>query len=551
VFEEVYANHADSSDETLINPRVLVSSYTDQSFPVEEILACVEDTVERILALQPRRVLEIGCGTGLILSRVAPSCESYYGSDLSASALNQLGAQLRGRGLEGKVKLLRQAGDDMSGLPRQYFDLVVINEVAQYFPNIQYLLRILEQLPDLMVAESSIFLGDLRNLELLEAFRATVEVSRAAGGISLEQMRRRIAKKVRRDKELLIAPSFFTELKKECPWIEEIEIELKGGHHDNEVVKYRYDATICVGWARTEKPGRRRLDWQNDGLSLNSLRQKLGESDKTLEIEGIPNSRLVADVKIMKLLAEESGERSLEQLRRILQEDADPCGVSPQELWELGREMGRRAQLSWPSSGSLGAYRAIFQRQVKRRKVESIGTWPVKVELSRDWRRWGSYANKPVQEVAWTEQVTQWREHLSERLPDYMIPAFIMQLEELPLTANGKVDRNALPKPETDVGGQYVSPQTTVEEILCGIWAEVLRVEKVGIHDNFFDLGGSSLSAFRVISRIRKAMDIEAPLLSLFETGTISEFAKRIEGSKKSILNRKITRVDRNAYRAG
>jgi microcystin synthetase protein McyA len=414
-------------------------------------------------------VLEIGCGTGLILSRVAPSCESYYGSDLSASALNQLGAQLRGRGLEGKVKLLRQAGDDMSGLPRQYFDLVVINEVAQYFPNIQYLLRILEQLPDLMVAESSIFLGDLRNLELLEAFRATVEVSRAAGGISLEQMRRRIAKKVRRDKELLIAPSFFTELKKECPWIEEIEIELKGGHHDNEVVKYRYDATICVGWARTEKPGRRRLDWQNDGLSLNSLRQKLGESDKTLEIEGIPNSRLVADVKIMKLLAEESGERSLEQLRRILQEDADPCGVSPQELWELGREMGRRAQLSWPSSGSLGAYRAIFQRQVKRRKVESIGTWPVKVELSRDWRRWGSYANKPVQEVAWTEQVTQWREHLSERLPDYMIPAFIMQLEELPLTANGKVDRNALPKPETDVGAQYVSPQTTVEEILCGI----------------------------------------------------------------------------------
>jgi acyl carrier protein len=156
-----------------------------------------------------------------------------------------------------------------------------------------------------------------------------------------------------------------------------------------------------------------------------------------------------------------------------------------------------------------------------------------------------------VQEVAWTEQVTQWREHLSERLPDYMIPAFIMQLEELPLTANGKVDRNALPKPETDVGAQYVSPQTTVEEILCGIWAEVLRVEKVGIHDNFFDLGGSSLSAFRVISRIRKAMDIEAPLLSLFETGTISEFAKRIEGSKKSILNRKITRVDRNAYRAG
>ena len=79
VFDEVYADQVLTSDETLINPRVWVSSYTDQPFPVEEALACVEDTVERILALQPRRVLEIGCGTGLILSRVAPHCESYYG----------------------------------------------------------------------------------------------------------------------------------------------------------------------------------------------------------------------------------------------------------------------------------------------------------------------------------------------------------------------------------------------------------------------------------------------------------------------------------------
>jgi acyl carrier protein len=86
---------------------------------------------------------------------------------------------------------------------------------------------------------------------------------------------------------------------------------------------------------------------------------------------------------------------------------------------------------------------------------------------------------------------------------------------------------------------------------LCEIWSDVLRVERVGVLDNFFDLGGNSLSAFRVISRLRKVLGIEAPLLSLFETGTISEFAKRLEDSKKTVLQRKITRVDRNAYRAG
>jgi amino acid adenylation domain-containing protein len=143
------------------------------------------------------------------------------------------------------------------------------------------------------------------------------------------------------------------------------------------------------------------------------------------------------------------------------------------------------------------------------------------------------------------------KEYLKKRLPDYMAPELIVQLEELPLTANGKIDRKALPRPEAGIKVQYAGPQTEMESILCGIWAEVLRVERVGVLDNFFDLGGNSLSAFRVISRLRRALDIEMPLLSLFETGTISEFAKRIEDSKKSVPRRKITRVDRNAYRAG
>ena len=164
-------------------------------------------------------------------------------------------------GLEGKVRLLEQAGDDLSGIPRQYFDLVVINEVVQYFPSIQYLLRVLEQLPELVAPESRIFLGDLRNLELLEAFRASVEVSRGAGS-SLAQLRQRIHKQMRREKELLIAPSFFDKLKKEWPWIEEIEIELKGGSFANELVKYRHDAVVYVGWAWKEVGGRRCLDWR-------------------------------------------------------------------------------------------------------------------------------------------------------------------------------------------------------------------------------------------------------------------------------------------------
>jgi amino acid adenylation domain-containing protein len=539
VFEEVYADQAPAMREKLINPRVWVSSYTERPFPEEEILACVDDTVARLLALKPKRVLEIGCGTGLILSRVAPHCEIYYGTDFSAAALNQLSEHLGRLGLEGKVKLLERPGDDLTGVPRRYFDLVVINEVVQYFPGIQYLLRILEQIPEVVTGESVIFLGDLRNLELLEAFRTSVEVSRGDGAESLEQVRRRISKKMRREKELLIDPAFFDALKDECPWIEEVEIDLKGGDHVNELVKYRYDATLYVGWAhgeKTERAGRRRLDWEQDGLSLEGLRPLLVEGDEALEIRGIPNSRLSADRKALGLLAEEPGERSLDQLREKLQEaGADygySCDVSPQQLWKLGRELGLRTQLGWPSPGTLGAYKAVFRREAEERKAKKEEGGPVLAPLGRDWSRWEPYANKPLRELAWNEQVAQWREFLAGCLPEYMTPAVFVELESVPLTPNGKLDRRALPAPDVaglELARGYVAPRTPVEARLAEIWSQVLGVNQIGVHSDFFELGGHSLLATQVISRVRAILHVELPLRALFERPTISELARGVE----------------------
>jgi len=536
VYDEVYADQAQETQDTLINPRVWISSYTEQTFPVEEILECVEDTVARILALRPRRVLEIGCGTGLILSRVAPHCEFYYGTDLSGQALSQLKSQLGRLGLEGKVELLEQSGDSFDGVPRQYFDLVVINEVVHYFPGVEYFLRILERLQDLITPESAIFLGDLRNLELLEAFRASVEVYRAAGIITLGQLRERTDKRIRREKELLIAPEFFETLKKEWPWIEDVEIDLKGGHHDNELVKFRYDAILYVGWAWREKTDSRCLDWLGDGLSIAGLRQRLAEGDETLEIHGVPNSRLRTDAKILRLLAEESGERRLEQFLQELQEDADPYDVSPQQLRELGREAGCRVRLSWPSPGPLGAYKAIFQRQIEIRKVERGARPQVTEGMGRDRRRWNRYANRPLQGVTGREQVEQWRAFLLDRLPEYMAPAVFIELESLPLTANGKLNRRALPAPggassEPDQG--YVAPRTPVEQTLAEIWSRVLGMDQVGVYDDFFDLGGHSLLAMQTASRVRASFQVELTVRDLFERPTISQLAQFVEQAFK------------------
>jgi len=124
------------------------------------------------------------------------------------------------------------------------------------------------------------------------------------------------------------------------------------------------------------------------------------------------------------------------------------------------------------------------------------------------------------------------RSFLRHRLPDYMVPSLYETLEALPLTSNGKVNRRALPEPqhkrgELEVG--YVAPQTPVEEMLSDIWSTVLRVEHVGVHDNFFDLGGHSLLATQVVSRMRTAFSVEIELASLFETPTVAGLARRVE----------------------
>ena len=119
------------------------------------------------------------------------------------------------------------------------------------------------------------------------------------------------------------------------------------------------------------------------------------------------------------------------------------------------------------------------------------------------------------------------RTHLGRSLPAYMVPSAIVVLDRLPLTPNGKLDRSALPAPELRLGAAG-GPRTPQEEILCGLFAEVLGVERVGIDDNFFALGGHSLLAMRLISRIRSSFDVEIAICSLFEAPSVAELVDRL-----------------------
>lgn len=144
--------------------------------------------------------------------------------------------------------------------------------------------------------------------------------------------------------------------------------------------------------------------------------------------------------------------------------------------------------------------------------------------------------------------VSELRSFLREKLPEYMVPSSFVTLDAFPLTANGKIDRQSLPAPEQtqpELEKDFVAPCTPAEDLLAGIWAEVLGLERLGVYNNFFDLGGHSLLATKIISRVQEVFQVQLPLRSLFETPTVAGLAGSIDAAMKAGQRLQTPRIER------
>ncbi|HVR96916.1 MAG TPA: amino acid adenylation domain-containing protein, partial [Thermoanaerobaculia bacterium] len=245
------------------------SSYTGLPIPEEEMREWADAAVARILALRPRRVLEVGCGTGILLRRVAPHVERYHGTDFSRAALDRLRPEADRLG----ATLEERAADDWSGIEPGSFDLVVLNSVSQYFPGVEYLVRVLRGAARVVAPSGAVFAGDVRSLPLLEDFALSVEQAIAPAGISDDELLHRVFRRVEEEEELVVDPALFHALAESTPAIRGAEVLGKSGRFDNEMTRFRYDVVLHIDGEEGEPEARPWSSWANDPLRVRLARR--------------------------------------------------------------------------------------------------------------------------------------------------------------------------------------------------------------------------------------------------------------------------------------
>ncbi|HEX7813938.1 condensation domain-containing protein, partial [Dyella sp.] len=518
VYDHLYAEaiHAPYDEDF----RALSSSYDGSLIPLSQLKEWQAATVSGVLELQPRRLLEIGVGSGLMLWKLASHCEAYWGTDFSSPAIDALGHELeRHPHLVDRVHLKTLAAHELSTLPDQYFDTILINSVVQYFPSPAYLVDVVRQAMALLAPGGRMVIGDVRNLRYLDHFAASVALMRSTDNDTVETVRRRARQSVATEKELLIDPRFFSALQDEVADIAGVDIRLKHGWSHNELTRHRYEVVLHKhGSALLPLQGAPALRWGNELLDDTSLTHHLSNEQPTrLRVTHIPNARLCGE--LLALQALEDGD--LASARATVSSGGH--GVEPQALIDLANASGYWAAAVWPHGLVDGSFDLVLVQRAAIGQRHPVGMQVKELAMRTPL---ATFANNPVTGTQTQVLASQWRHALAAHLPDYMLPSMFVSIDAMPLTPNGKIDRNALPAPDMSADSpDGRAPRTTEESILAGLFAEVLGLSRIGVDDSFFEWGGHSLLATRLVSRVRSVLGVELSLEQLFGNPTVAGLA--------------------------
>lgn len=513
-------------DDTYADPeRVLPSfagwksSYTGTDIPEEEMEDWLAGVLSRIRTLGPSTILEVGSGVGLLVQALAPEVESYIATDLSPRAIERL---RRLCASQSKLANVRAYGCPAHDLPATApVDLAILNSVIQYFPSAEYLKEVLESCVRRVRPGGAVFIGDIRDRELLAAFHTSVQLAKTSPETTVESMRAAVAAAMQNDDELLVSPASLLRMAAGIPEISRVELLLKRSAFGNEMTRFRYDAIIRVGPCQAPAEDVF-LTWEPGGDTLEKLRRELASCrGRNVRIEGIPNRRVGRDLLAAARLNAGTTEEPLVDVRGLADADIEDA-VDPEAVGRLADELGIPVELRPSLERGSGYFDAVFlgssASEIRDGGLGAAGADPA------------AACPDPASAQLWSQFSVDLRKHVAETLPEFMVPAAFVRIDSIPRTANGKVDRRRLPgslsmRPSV---ASYVAPRNDVESFVANIWRELLKIDQVGVHDNFFELGGHSLMAMRFFARVNEAIGTEVSIRTIFETPTVEQCAQAI-----------------------
>jgi aryl carrier-like protein len=377
---------------------------------------------------------------------------------------------------------------------------------------------------DALAPGGAVFVGDVRSLPLHPAFAASVELHQAPDDLAAADLLARIERRRRHDSELVIDPELFHALAGELADLDDVEIQLKRGRHGNEMSRFRYDVIL-----RKRDPARAPAGAPTPAAeplrapSLAELQRLLAAGPDALDIHDVPNARVWRELEALARLSREPRPATVAELRAILDGDTR-AAIDPEALWTLAPDYD--VQVTWSSSGP-----QAFDARFRRRGTNGARARATNGARVASGKPWDQYTRGPERRDAASDLVPDLRARLKQTLPPYMIPSAFVVLDALPLTANGKIDRKALPAPDRDrqeAATVYIAPASDLERTIGEVWQQLLGLAQVSAQDNLFDLGANSLLMVQANGRLKAALGRDLTLVDMFRFPSISTLAAHL-----------------------
>ncbi|MHA4842637.1 amino acid adenylation domain-containing protein [Flavitalea antarctica] len=530
-WKELYETEYEKTEEDEnIDPEFNIigwnNSFDALPIPAEQMKDWLYDIINLILSGNPKSVLEIGSGTGLIYYQLAGKVNKYIGSDFSKSAVNQIRNRIS-EGLRdyGPTELHVSAAHEIAVNENENIDTIVINSVVQYFPGDDYLTDVVKKCILVLKGQGRIIIGDVRDKRLLKLFKSRLILSKLQDTVNVREFQWSVDQEVLKEEELCFSPDYFRDLQAVFPQITHVEIQWKNSSFINELTLYRYNVVLHVGITKdTVNP-----DWLNwNEVADQQIPGKLELGEPIITIANVPNPRLWQERMLDQALSNQS-ENTVGNLTAAIRHQ-DQTSERVKQLFQAADARGYKYRLL--VNGDPLKTDVVFELEPSRSIFKQIANGG-----SNNFN--GLYTNVPLMTTISSLLQSEIRAELQQRLPDYMIPTAFIMLDHLPLTTNGKVDRKFLSEREDNSllnKLDYAPPETEVEKSLALIWQQLLGVERVGLNDDFFDLGGHSLLATRAVSAVRKKLNVELAIKDLFNHPTIGGLAKQVEKQNRGEL---------------